>query len=684
MSVQFGKWSFDGRPIDPEDLEEVRPVLAPYGPDGEGFICRDNCAVLYRAFYTTKESRREQQPFTSESGAVITWDGRLDNREELMTALNCGLSPVSTDIDIVAACYERWGTKLFSKLIGDWALSVWDHDNRSLILAKDFVGTRHLYYSISKDQVTWCTILDPLVLFAKHPFNLDKEYVGGWLSFFPAANLTPYIGVHSVEPSTFVRIARGTATVNRYWGFDPAKRIRYQADGEYQEHFRYLFSESVRRRLRSDKPVLAELSGGMDSSSIVCVADQMLSRGIAEAPRVNTVSYYDDSEPNWNERPFFTQLEQQRGQIGCHIDISNERSFAFSLNQFAATPAFLRRCSQEESSFADCVRARDNRVVLSGIGGDEVTGGQPSPSSELADYLSALQFRTLAHQLTFWSLNKRQPWFHLLLRAARNFFVASATLREFPSSSILQPDFVRRNRNALLGYPQRWTLFGGLPSFQESLLTLKTLQRQLACSPLARDPAIEMRYPYLDRCLLEFLYAIPREQLLRPGQRRSLMRRALYGVVPKEILDRRRKAYSTCAPRAIIAYDGATLVRGGAMCSVLLGIVDPNRFAAAIEEIRLGHDAALVPILRFIVFESWLQSLAHSAPSLLQCQRLAEPCIGSRSQLSKNPNLKGGENSELFQAEDRAECSSREDHSRRENWQSHGQQASCQADRACL
>ena len=92
MSVQFGKCNFDGKPVDPRGLDEVRPVLAPYGPDGEGYICKDNFGILYRAFHTTKESRREQQPYILASGAVLTWDGRLDNREELIGQLAGELS----------------------------------------------------------------------------------------------------------------------------------------------------------------------------------------------------------------------------------------------------------------------------------------------------------------------------------------------------------------------------------------------------------------------------------------------------------------------------------------------------------------------------------------------------------------------------------------------------------------
>lgn len=634
MSAQFGKCNFDGKPVNPEDLAEVRPVLAPYGPDGEGFICKENFAILYRAFHTTTESSREIQPHICPSGAVITWDGRLDNREELIGLLTHDTSSTSTDLDIVAEAYERWGTDSFAKLLGDWALSIWDKGTRSLLLAKDFVGTRHLYYSFDEDQVSWCTILDPLVLFSGRSFELEEEYIAGWLSFFPATHLTPYVGIHAVAPATFVRISHGgRAIVNRYWDFNASPRIRYKTDIEYEEHFRSVFSEAIRRRLRSDKAVLAELSGGMDSSSIVCVADQILSRGLAETPSLDTVSYYDDSEPNWNERPFFTKVEGHRGRIGCHIDVSGERSFGFTAGpQYSATPASLRRSSREEELFADCVRARGNRVLLSGIGGDEVTGGHPTSDPELADLLTTFQFRSLAHQLKLWSLNKRRPWFHLLASAARNFLPTTATnaLRERHLSSLLRSDFVRRNRRALLGYPQRWKWLSGLPSFQECLATLNVLQRQLACSPLLKEPAIEMRYPYLDRRFLEFLYAVPHEQLVRPGQRRSLMRRALTGIVPKEIIDRRRKAYSMCAPRAIIASDGAALLGERPMRSVLLGIVDLSGFSAAVEHIQFGHDAALVPLLRLIVIESWLQNLARTTFRVLQRSYRSELHISSK------------------------------------------------------
>src|SRR5882762_7136066 len=405
MSVQFGRWNFDGKPVDRDYLAKAKASIAPYGPDDAGSYSKSNISILYHAFHTTKDSRRETQPYSTASGAILTWDGRLDNRADLIRQLRDVLAISSTDIEIVAAAYESWRGDCFAKLLGDWALALWDPHTRSLVLAKDPIGTRHLYYLFDDKQVTWSTILDPLVLFEGKTFRLCEEYIAGWFSFFPAAHLTPYVGIHSVPPSSSVLIRPGKHSVRKYWDFDPDKRIRYRSDAEYEEHFRTVFAEAVRRRLRSDSPILAELSGGMDSSSIVCMADIIIARGSAETPRLDTVSYYDDSEPNWNERPYFTKVEEKRGRTGCHIDVGKQESFKFKFDSdhFAATPGSGGRPNQFATQFAACMASQGNRVVLSGIGGDEVTGGVPTPMPELEDLIARAKVRGLIHQLKIWA-----------------------------------------------------------------------------------------------------------------------------------------------------------------------------------------------------------------------------------------------------------------------------------------
>ena len=108
--------------------------------------------------------------------------------------------------------------------------------------------------------------------------------------------------------------------IERFWRFSPKSRIRYKTDAEYEEHFRHVFRQSVQRRLRSDSPILAELSGGLDSSSIVCMADDILAKEGAETPRLDTLSYYDKSEPSGDDWIYFQKIEAKRGRVGIHID----------------------------------------------------------------------------------------------------------------------------------------------------------------------------------------------------------------------------------------------------------------------------------------------------------------------------------------------------------------------------
>ena len=209
MSVQFGRWNFEGQSPAMDYIEKVGATLAPYGPDSNESYSQGGIKILYRAFHTTKESHREAQPHISLSGAVITWDGRLDNRVELIGELRDPLTLSSADVAIVAAAYEKWGAGCFAKIIGDWAVSIWNPINRSLLLAKDPIGTHHLYYSVDKNQVTWSTILDPLVRLAGKTFALNGEYIAGWFSMFPAVHLTPCVGIHSVPPSSLILLRPG-------------------------------------------------------------------------------------------------------------------------------------------------------------------------------------------------------------------------------------------------------------------------------------------------------------------------------------------------------------------------------------------------------------------------------------------------------------------------------------------
>jgi len=635
MSVQFGRWNFEGQTTAPDYIGKVSAALAPYGPDSDESYTKGGVMILYRAFHTTKESRREKQPYVSLSGAVVTWDGRLDNRSDLISELRDSVTVNSTDVAMVAAAYEKWGANCLGKLIGDWALSIWNPRERSVLLAKDSIGTKHLYYSFNDKQATWSTILDPLVIFAGRTFEICEEYIAGWFAIkFPAAHLTPYVGIHAVSPSSFVllRLLKDNIKrdVSKYWDFAPGRRICYRTDAEYEEHFRSALATAVQRRLRSDRPVLAELSGGMDSSSIVCLADGVIERGTAECPRLDTISWFDDSydhlEPDSNEFHWISEVEQKRGRTGCHInlrekqtkeidEINEKMAFKseFDDDRFAATPIPRNRQSEFFKRYKACVLPQGYRVVLSGIGGDEPTGGGvPSPTPELQNFLARARFITLARQLNAWAIKMRKPRLPLLREAAQGFFSPrSAAANQGQSAPWLHPAFVRRNRAALCGYPFRVNVFGSLPSFQEHIGKLETNRRFVAYCRLTSEFLREVRYPYYDRDFLEFMYGIPQEQIVRVGQRRSLMKRALRGIVPDKLVTRRRKTFVPPDQTSDSAPEWQSLVETGQyIIGSSVGIIDPDRFAEAIQKARHNEDVPIESLHRTARLVYWLRHLA--------------------------------------------------------------------------
>jgi asparagine synthase (glutamine-hydrolysing) len=628
MSVQFGRWNFEGEPPAPDYIEKVSATLAPYGPDSNESYSKGGIRILYRAFHTTNESHREKQPYSSPSGAVITWDGRLDNRADLMNDLRDSLTVNSTDIAIIAASYEKWGANCLGKLIGDWALSIWNPRDRSVLLAKDPIGTRHLYYSFDDKQLTWSTILDPLVLFAGKSFQICEEYIAGWFAtHFPATHLTPYVNIRALPPSSAVLLRPGKHIVSKYWDFDPGKCISYRTDAEYEEHFRFALATAVERRLRSDRPVLAELSGGMDSSSIVCIADTVIARGTAECPRLDTISWFDDSydhlEPDWNELHWISKVEQKRGRTGFHINLRelklkedrSQRPFTpeYEIDRFAVTPISNFPLSGYLKQYATYLMSQGYRVTLSGIGGDQPTGGGvPTPTPELQDLLVRARFVTLVHQLNAWATKMRKPRIPLLWEAVRGFFplALGGVRKEMCPVPWLYPSFARRHRAALRSYPSRVKVFGALPSFQDHLTALGGERRLLALLTLQQALLRDRRYPYYDRDLLEFMYAIPREQIVRVGKRRSLMKRALVGIVPDELLNRRRKEFVQQEPPKDNSAEWTTLIdRNQHMVCSVMGIIDQHRFVETLQNAGRNDQITMGSIMRTLTLEFWLRHL---------------------------------------------------------------------------
>lgn len=612
MSVQAGIWNLDGRPLERSALEGYSRQLAPYGPDDESIFIDGSVGLLYRPYHRMHSSRLEQQPHISVRGHIVAWDGRLDNREELAAELAGNASAVKTDIEVVSAAFDQWGPDCFRKLIGDWSFASWNRNARVLTLAIDSMAIKHLYYHFKPDSIAWCNDLEALVLQSRDQFELDHEYVADYFARSGQSDHTPYSDIRSLQPGHFVQIREGSSVSRCYWAFNLKSRIIYKKDAEYEEHFRFVFRQAVRRRLRSDTRILADLSGGLDSSSIVCMADDILANEGAETPGVDTYSHFDLGEPEGDDLHYLTIVEAKRGRQGHHLNIAHSaNSLLPDLTSFVILPGSLQRKTDSELTREKILERGGYKIRLCGIGGDELAGGVPDSRPELADLIVRGHLWQFVRRTADWSLVKRRPWIYLALRAAAILAPASVQARLTREGQLvpwMNMQFAKSHQLSLrqLGPTGRYGFW--LPSRQQCAQTAVGLSWILAWRSQGALTDEEVRYPYLDQDFVEFILSIPREQVIRAGQRRFLMRRALRGLVPDEVLLRRTKGAAARRPLLALADDWMELEKLVASSLVArCGFVDQAKLQQAMLAAKAGNGRELPRLMHTLALEFWLQ-----------------------------------------------------------------------------
>jgi asparagine synthase (glutamine-hydrolysing) len=546
MSTIFGIRKPTGATVSERELLHLAEATERFATDGLSVQASGRVGMGFQPYYTHARSQLEIGTITDDLGHLLSFDGRLDNYQDLARELD--LDTVSTrDSCIVLASFMRWGEACFSRLVGDWGIALWSEREQSLYLARDHAGTRTLYFHNDKGILRWSTHLETFLV-DNSTMELDEDYAACYLASRPIRDLTPYKGIRAVLPAHYVIVQNGKVSRKPHWEWMVRSTIRYNSDKDYEEHFFALFKHSVERRTGPGAPILAQLSGGMDSTSIVCMSDHIRRSHNPNADILDTISFYDDSEPTLNDRPYFTAVEAHREKVGVHMDTSfshrtfkpHDTAYGRYLLPGADSSAICR-----ERKFLQLIENRKYRVVLSGIGGDEVLGGVPIPTPELADYLVSGNLSRLVRTSIHWCLVDRSPLILSLFETLTHTVLTYLDLRSGGAAlPTWIPTGVRRRLKALAARDiTAGSRFGLRPTTIDNGIAWWSIMETLPHlfpSLLAR---FEYRYPLLDRDLVDYLFSIPRVQLFRPGRKRSLMRRALAPIVPAMILERRRKAY---------------------------------------------------------------------------------------------------------------------------------------------
>jgi asparagine synthase (glutamine-hydrolysing) len=620
MSEFAGILNFDSEAaVDAADINLLSSALGGDPSETVNSVIKGPFGLCFRATHIDKISRSTKQPFVDRHGNVFAFDGMLHNRDELQPMLSSfplGNRRRAADIEFLGSSYLKWKKECIARLIGDFALVIWDKQDQTLFMARDHAGTRTLYYHCGKDRIIWSSQLEPLLSLAGGTPEIDDEYIAWYLIYSPPAHLTPFQKFFAVQPGHVISVQREKVVETRYWGLDTAKEIRYKSDSEYEEHYFHEFKNAVRCRTRSDGPVFAELSGGLDSSAVVCMASHLIKSGEALASELQPVSAVCDLSPKSDELKFISSVEEYIGQTGIHIKESESPLFIhLSVENANKVLTPLLFCAEYHYSLGRMVRERNGTVVLSGQGGDEINYSSSDPTPELCDLLVKLKLLRLHHRIKAWGANQKRSYLKVLwrnviapmlppIRHGRGSMVPKIKIPK-----LLQISFVKQANlsiDKLLSDP-----FGfSLPSGRDRAIGYWSVVLSLASGDRRHISDSHISYPYLHRPFVEFMQAIPIEQKIRPGHSRSLHRRALASIMPDKIMKRKGKGDPTEAicrairgewPRLQSLFNDARVYQ--------YGYVDRTEMETALEMARNGVKDSLLDIIRIAPLEVWLRSL---------------------------------------------------------------------------
>jgi asparagine synthase (glutamine-hydrolysing) len=628
MSSQAGVFYFDRRPVPVEMTAELSDALAQSDIDSRGHHGGDGLFMVHAATWIDDLGAHERQPYQSALGNIITFDGRLDNRGDLLLRLPDRVQGQQTDTVLALAAYEAWDVQGFAHVIGDWSLVVWNPATRTITLASDYAGVRPLYYHADSERVVWSTRLEPLVSISKAA-DIDDHFVAGFLSGSGVPCRTPYQGILSIPTGQALCFGPDGPAAHSFWDLPTHIQIRYRDEREYDDHLRTLFRESVGARLRTRYPVCSELSGGLDSSSIACMASGLIAARSVEAPALVSFSFGPPGAP---DEKFYTTVQRHCGIESEYID-TDHFPFLDSESLDDASPTPWGRLYDE---LARRATQRSAKVYLTGQGGDLLMGNWVDDSEQLAASLRRGQFRKALVDSVGWSKATRIPVPALLWRGFLAAMPASwripsrynvankSAIRERFGDS-LAPQF--RSRTAVSD-PDRSSSHRWQSAPPERRKHFRSVSRVLE-SGFFRAPErlqhFSYGHPYAHRPLVEFLLAIPADVLCKPGVPRSLMRRAFGELLPQEVVRRRSKAsFTGVFLKSVAPAAKALLAEKHPLQVVERGYVDGRDVRERLQRITHSLGCNEPQLRQIVVLELWLRRRGKTGPISTQVDRLKQ------------------------------------------------------------
>jgi len=540
-----GIYNLDQKPVKQEDLKKMTDLMIHRGPDDQGFYLKNNLGLGHRRLSIIDLSLAGHQPMSNQDKTIwIIHNGEIYNYLELKKELiKLGYKFSSqTDTEVIIHAYEQWGEECFKKFNGMWAMAIWDEKKQKIVLSRDRFGIKPLYYYIDNKIIAFASEIKPL-LTLEMPRLPNNKLIYDFLKFgvLDHTNETFFLNINKIPPAHFVTINQnGHLDFKKYWDFNVINQLKNNEinDKIWAEKFLKVFTEAVKIRLRSDVPIGSCLSGGLDSSSIVCVVNQLLKKqGIKQVGNSQKTfsSCFDDLR--FDERKYIEEVIKQTGAEKNYIFPSPE-NFIKELDKFVWQQEEPVRGTSMYAQYKVFEMAKNKKVtvLLDGQGGDELLAGYRK--------FHIFFLKLLLKQKKYFSFLKESLFFFLSLGILKTLNLKSGLRytnwgRKFLNlDALLQKDFSEKfeKKNISIGFNND---LGQRLKDDLTKWSLPVLLRYEDKNSMAHS--LETRLPFLDYRLIELAAKMPLNQKIRNGWTKYILRNALKNILPKKIRLRKSK-----------------------------------------------------------------------------------------------------------------------------------------------
>jgi asparagine synthase (glutamine-hydrolysing) len=540
-----------GRPVDPGELRTMGACLAHRGPDDEGYLNEGPLGLAHKRLTILDTSSRGRQPmFTADGQVAISYNGEVYNFLELRAELEAQghTFRTQTDTEVILHLWQVHGEGMLEKLNGMFAFAIWDRGAQTLFLARDRLGIKPLYYTLTPDGLAFASEVKALLAVSGRRPQVELDMLDAYMSVgYVPTERTLFQGIEKLQPGWCLRLDRDGVKLRQYWDLKIAPEDL--SEEECVRQATELLRDSVRLQLRSDVPLGVFLSGGVDSSAVVALMHEMGIRDI----RTFTVAY--DFGPQYDETRYARQIAEKFGTRHREVFVQPRefQEFIPSLVWHMDEP--VTESAAISLYFVAKLAREDVVVVLSGEGSDEVFGGYP-----IYKYMQVLErYRRVPAPLR---KNLINPALNLLGGKWKKYtFLAEQPLRDrylgcsFYETPIKDELYRPEVRNLFNGHgmPHLVHQWYDKTEGQDPLLRMMYLDVKswlvddllIKADKMTMASSVELRVPFLDHRVVELGARIPPKYRIKGWTTKHILKKAMEPYLPAEILHRGKMGFPT-------------------------------------------------------------------------------------------------------------------------------------------